>query len=303
MGKFDLSSKHIIHFYNQVWLEWLLKQPLSVESELSGDFQFIGRASDSLLQVYSQPVGRFLALTELEFSPRPRTPTRLTAYAALAREKFNLPVFVTVIYFLPPPKDTQIEEKFHSDFLGQVAHQDFQVIRLWELDAQQVLALQNPALLPFVPLMQGGNSEPVLQECANRIRTQPNAEELETVLSMFAGYVMENQLINRILRSSSMIEILRQSPFYKQILEPQLIEYMKEQLRQEGRQEGQRQMLTTDLQRLLAFRFNIPVGHFEHQFQRLDLNALEQLNDAAFTVSSRTEFEELLTRLLAPLTH
>jgi predicted transposase YdaD len=291
MGKVDLSSKTIIHFYNQVWLEWLLQQSLTVESELSSEFQFIGRASESLLQVYNPQYGRFLALTELEFSPKPRTPTRLTAYAALAREKYDLPVFVTVVYFRPPPADTQIESAFHSDFCGQVAHQDFQVIRLWELDAQQVLALQNPALLPFVPLMQGGNTGPVLQECASRIRTQPNAEELEAILSMFASYVMESQLINHILRSNTMIEILRESPFFKQVLGPQLI------------QEGQRQTLLKELPRLLLFRFNLPVGHFDDQFQRLELAALEQLNDAAFTVSSLAEFEDLLTQLLAPQTH
>ena len=303
MGKVDLSSKSIIHFYNQVWLEWLLKQPLTVEAELSSDFQFIGRASDSLLQVSNPQDGPFLALTELEFSPKPRTPTRLFAYAALAQEKYDLPVFVTVIYFRPPPADMKIESAFHRDFRGQQAHQDFQVIRLWELDAQPVLALSNPALLPFVPLMKGGNTGPVLQECAERLRTQPNAEELEAILSMFASYVMESPLINHILRSNAMIEILRESPFFKEVLWPKFIEYERELGRQEGRQEGQYQMLLKELHYPLAFRFSIPVGHFESQFQRLDLNALEQLYQAAFTVSSLAEFEDLLTRLLAPQTH
>ena len=299
MGKVDLSSKSIIHFYNQVWLEWLLKQPLTVEAELSSDFQFIGRASDSLLQVSNPQDGSFLALTELEFSPKPRTPTRLFAYAALAQEKYDLPVFVTVIYFRPPPADTTIESAFHRDFRGQQAHQDFQVIRLWELDAQQILTLSNPALLPFVPLMKGGNTGPVLQECAARLHTQPNAEELEAILSMFASYVMESPLINHILRSNAMIEILRESPFFKEVLWPKFIEYEREL----GRQEGQYQMLLEDLQDLLAFRFSVPVGHFGNQLPRLNLKALEQLRKAAFTVSSRAEFEDLLTRLLAPQTH
>lgn len=295
MGKVDLSSKSIIHFYNHVWLEWLLKQPLVVEAELSSDFQFIGRASDSLLQVYNPQDGHFLALTELEFNPKPRTPTRLTAYAALAREKYNLPVFVTVIYFRPPPADTTIESVFHSDFRGQQAHQDFQVICLWELDAQQVLALQNPALLPFVPLMRGGNTGPMLQECADRIRTQPNADELEAILSMFASYVMEKELINHILRFSTMIEALRESPFFKDVLWPKFVEYERNLVHQED--------TLKELHRILAFRFGTLVGHLENQFQRLDLNALEQLQEAAYTVSSLADFEDLLTRLLAAQTH
>ena len=302
MGKVDLNTKSTIPFYQQVWLEWL-QQPLIIEAELSSDFQFIEGTSSSLLQVYTPQDGRFLILTELEFSPKPRTPTRLTAYAALAREKYDLPVFVTVIYFRPPPADTTIESVFHSDFRGQQAHQDFQVICLWELDAQQVLALQNPALLPFVPLMRGGNTGPMLQECADRLRTQPNADELEAILSMFASYVMEKELINHILRFSTMIEALRESPLFKQVFGPQLIEYGRELGRQEGRQEGQYEMLLKELHYPLAFRFSIPEGHFENQFQRLDLNALEQLYKAAFTVSSLAEFEDLLTRLLASQTH
>lgn len=300
MGKVDLSTKSIIPFYQQVWLEWL-QQPLIIEAELSSDFQFIEGTSSSLLQVYTPQDGRFLILTELTFNPKPRTPTRLTAYAALAREKYNLPVFVTVIYFLPPPADTTIESAFHSDFRGQQTHQDFQVIRLWELDAQQILTLPNPALLPFVPLMRGGNTGPMLQECAERIRTLPNADELEAFLSMFAGYVMESQLINQILRTSVIVKVLHKLPFFKQVLLPKLIEY--EHNRQEGRQEGQYEMLLKELHYPLAFRFSIPEGHFETQFQRLDLKALEQLYKATFTVSSLAEFEELLTRLLAAQTH
>lgn len=78
-----------------------------------------------------------------------------------------------------------------------------------------------------------------------------------------------------------------------------MIEYQK-QARQEGCQEGQRQTFLKELHHLLAFRFSIPVGHFDDQFQRLELTALEQLNDAVFTVSSRAEFEDLQTPLLSP---
>jgi hypothetical protein len=46
LGKVDTGSKKIIHLYNQAWLEWILQQSIEIETELSGEFQFIARASD-----------------------------------------------------------------------------------------------------------------------------------------------------------------------------------------------------------------------------------------------------------------
>ncbi len=93
----------------------------------------------------------------------------MTAYAALARRKYKQDVYVTVVYFMPPPKDKDIVEVYHREFMGQQAHQDFQVIKLWELKADQVIAFDNPVLLPFVPLMDGGNTEAMVRKCAEVI--------------------------------------------------------------------------------------------------------------------------------------
>jgi hypothetical protein len=52
----------------------------------------------------------FLALTELQLLHKADLPQRLMTYAALARHKYQLDVFVTVVYFLPPAKQTTIEK-------------------------------------------------------------------------------------------------------------------------------------------------------------------------------------------------
>jgi len=193
LGNIDTGGKRIIHLYNKAWIEWTLQQSLEVETELSSDFQFIHRDSDSLLKVKG-PSGSFLSLTELQFVYKRNMPQRLMAYAALAREKYDLKVFVTVVYFRPPPKDETVATCFHEEFLGQTAHQDFQVISLWELDAQKALAFNNPAVLPFVPLMQGGNTVEVVQTCAERLRQEEHAEELEMFLGLLASYVLDQKI-------------------------------------------------------------------------------------------------------------
>ena len=87
MGKYDIGGKQTINIYNQAWAEWVLQQQqVEVEAELSGEFQFIARATDSLLQINS-PEARFLVLTELQLLYDEDMPDRLAAYATLARRK------------------------------------------------------------------------------------------------------------------------------------------------------------------------------------------------------------------------
>ena len=218
MGKPDISGKKVIDMYGKAWAEWLLQQEkIEVEAQLSGEFQFIARASDSLLQIKGEDK-TFLALTELQFKYDKKMPARLRTYAALAHHKYDLDVYITVIFFLPPPEDIDhVPDKFHREYRGQVAHQDFKTVCLWEMDAKQVLAFDMPALLPFVPLMQGGNRVEVVRQCAERIRQESNSEELEAILAIFASYVMDEELIKQLLRWE--MQIVQESPLIKELVE------------------------------------------------------------------------------------
>ncbi len=294
MGKVDLSSKQIINIYGQAWAEWVLQQEqIEVEAELSSEFQFIARITDSLLQVNSQ-TRQFLVLTELQFRYDEEMPDRMMAYAALARQKYKQNVYVTVVYFMPPPKDKHIVEAYHRDFMGQQAHQDFQVIKLWELEANQVLAFDNPALLPFVPLMHGGNTETMVRKCAERIRQEPEATELEAILAVFAGYVLDVELIKQILRWE--MQIVQESPIIQELQQ----EWM-EKGREEGREEGERKATLEGLQQTLTIRFDVVLEKFDESFEQLDLKALKQLNEMALTVQTLVEFENALVEIASKI--
>lgn len=186
MGRFDTSGKHIIHLYARAWAEWIVNsQQLAVTGELSGEFQFIARATD----VLNEQDNEFLSLTDLQLKFDENMVRRLAAYAALAREKYRLEVHAAVVYLRPPPEGRTITKVFHREFTGQTAHQDFQAVCLWELDAEAALALDNPAPLPFIPPMKGGNTPHMLRRCIAKVHAQPNAQELEMALAIFASIV------------------------------------------------------------------------------------------------------------------
>ncbi len=295
--KADTSGKRTIHLYAQAWAELVSKRAqLEIEAELSGEFQIITRATDVLLRVRDSNGHQFLVLIELQLRYDANMPRRLVAYAALAREKYKLEVYVAVIYLLEPPPQSVLAQQFHSEFMGQTAHQDFDVIRIWDLAAADVLAVGNPALLPFVPLMRGGATIETLQACVERIRQEPEVEELEVLLAAFASFVLDTETVKQILRWN--MKIIHESPLYKELFkdyEQGLADGLTRG-REEGREEGRDAVLFT-LRHFVAYRFHVALDHFDAQFQKLDLEAIKQLTKITLDVATLAEFEAALAQL------
>ncbi|MBX3055623.1 MAG: hypothetical protein KF770_04045 [Anaerolineae bacterium] len=91
-------------------------------------------------------------LAELQLQYDATMPARLQNYAAMARQKFDLPIVPIVIYLTPPPAGIELASAYHSEFMGLVTHQDFKAIKLWEINAVEALAMDLPVgILPYVP--------------------------------------------------------------------------------------------------------------------------------------------------------
>jgi predicted transposase YdaD len=164
---------------------------------------------------------------------------------------------------------------------------------VWELAATEALALNNPALLPFVPLMQGGATKEMVMACAERIRREPEALELETILAVFASYVLDTNLIKQLLRWE--MTIFKESPIIQELLfqEHKLgFEEGRQEGRQEGEGQGERKATLKDLRQILTIRFDVPPPDFEKRLEPLGLPALRQLITAALTLETLPEFEQ-----------
>ena len=78
-------------------------------------------------------------------------------YAALTEERYGLNVYPVVVNLLPLSPGDAAVTSYHSDFMGLIAHQDYRVINLWEVDAGEVLEQKWTTLLPYVPILKGGD--------------------------------------------------------------------------------------------------------------------------------------------------
>jgi predicted transposase YdaD len=249
----DIGSKRLIGLAPTAWLRWLLNdETVEALALLAADFQWVGRETDILLRARSPVHGEFLVINEMQLRPDPAMPRRLTAYTALARERYALPVYPVVVNILAGPGVAPPPPRFESEFLGLVARQDFHQVNLWELDARPIVQRPLVPLLPFVPIMGGGSEAGTLEKALRLLRADPDLAEMETLLAFFASFVFPTELIRRIMRWD--MTVLRESPWYQEIFSEGL-----EQGLQQGLEKGRTEALLATLLGILQHRFgNVP---------------------------------------------
>ena len=268
--KADIGSKRLIGLSPDAWAQWILQRSdITTQDILSAEFQWISRESDVLIQATSPQDGQFLILNELQLRYTPSMPRRMRAYAALAEERYKLSVYPVLINFLPPSRNTIIVQSYESTFMGLRALQDYHVINLWEVDAQIAFQPELLSLIPFVPIMQGGNTTEMVQQAAYQLRQNPNLSEFEPLLGFFANFVLDSALVQQILRWDMVI--LEESPWYQEILGRGL---------QRGRQEGRQEEAANLVIRLLTRRLTGLEVAVEAQIHGLGIAQLETLSEA-----------------------
>ena len=152
----------------------------------------------------------------------------------MAEEKYQLPVYAVLINLLEASSET-IVNVFKSNFAGQKAIQEYQVINLWEVDVDIVFQRNLSTLLPLVPILKGGAEEQVIRRALRQLRVQGQPGELESMLGFFATYVLDLDLVQQILRLD--MAILEQSPLYREI-----VQRSEQRGEQRGKQEGIQQI-------------------------------------------------------------
>ncbi|WP_392531611.1 Rpn family recombination-promoting nuclease/putative transposase [Nostoc sp. C117] len=212
----DISTKKLISLAPNNWARWVTGIPDIVTGEiLNTEFQWISRQSDVVIQAESPQYGKFLILNELQLRHTPEVPRRMRAYTALAEEKYKLPTYPVLINILKI-SNSEIPTSFASNFIGLRAIQDYRVINLWEVDVNIAFEMSLPSLLPFVPILKGGENESTIREALRMLRADEQLNQLETVLAFFATFVLESALVQEIMRWD--MTVLRESPWYQEIL-------------------------------------------------------------------------------------
>ncbi|HIK03379.1 MAG TPA: Rpn family recombination-promoting nuclease/putative transposase [Trichormus sp. M33_DOE_039] len=280
----DVSTKKLISLAPDNWVRWVTQMPDIIAGEiLNSEFQWISRESDVLIRVASPEYGEFLVLNELQLRYQPQMPRRMRAYAGLAEEKYNLPTYPVLINILKTSNE-EIPTTFTSNFAGLRVIQDYRVINLWEVDVNIALQQPLPSLLPFVPILKGGENELMIREALQILRADEQLNQLETVLAFFATFVLESSLVQEIMRWD--MTVLRESPWYQEILR-------EGEARGEAR--GERKGLISSIEINLEVKFGNDGLQLMPQIAQIsDTAQLKEILRQIVTANSIEELRQLL---------
>jgi predicted transposase YdaD len=275
----DVSTKRLISLAPNNWVKWVTQIPDVVAGEiLNSEFQWISRESDVLIRVESKEYGKFLVLNELQLRYKPEMPRRMRAYAGLAEEKYKLPTYPVLINILKTG-DAEIPTRFESNLAGLEVRQDYRVINLWEVDVKIALEQPLPSLLPFVPILKGGEDESIIREALRLLQADEQLNQLETVLAFFATFVLDSSLVQEIMRWD--MTVLRESPWYEEIL-----------------QRGKREERLSNIELSLEVKFgNEGLKLMPKISQISDLETLKTIQRSILTVASLDELKHILQNL------
>ncbi len=185
----DIGSKKLASINLTGWVNWLLqREDVEAQELLSGEFQWISRETDLLIRSYTPEHGEFLTLNELQLRPTLRTPRRVNAYASLAEERYGIPVYPVVLNILPHSEPAASVDYYESYFMGLYARREYRVINLWEIEAQHAFDPDKESLLPFVPVMRGGDTVEMVRRAVVALRANEQLREFEPLLAFFASF-------------------------------------------------------------------------------------------------------------------
>jgi predicted transposase YdaD len=109
-------------------------------------------------------------------------------------------------------------------------HWHYQPVRLWEMTAENLLQLEQPALTALIGLTQLQRPEAELPQALNRIRSVADVEQRQRLLSVMVSLLPTEEVIQmaeKLLEESE--SLLLDTPYLRR---------MREKGRAEGREEG-----------------------------------------------------------------
>lgn len=276
----DVSTKRLISLAPHNWVKWVTQIPdITADEILNSEFQWISRESDVLIKVKNPQYGNFLVLNELQLRPTPEMPRRMRAYAALAEEKYKLPTYPVLINILKTT-NAEIAASYESNIAGLRAIQDYRVINLWEVDVNIAFSQPLPSLLPFVPILKGGENESTIREALQILRADEQLNQFETVLAFFATFVLESALVQEIMRWD--MAVLRESPWYQEI-------------EQRGVEKGRREELFLSIELFLEMKFGSEGLELMPTISQIDdLQRLKSIQQAIKTANTVEELQNFL---------
>lgn len=204
---------------------------------------------------------------------------RMAVYILLLIETYRMDVYSTVVY-LRPDAGRNDPGKFEQNLPGNQVLVEYEVVRLAEMDGQQILDAKTTGLIPFTPLMKRP-ADVDKDEWLRRCIQTADSLEVPDKLAYLGGMAM---LGNLDYEKEQILEMIRRHTMH----ESDLYQYMSANGARERALQYILQALEIRLQPEEAQRFKPSLERIE------DPQHLIELHRAAILAGSPDDFQEVL---------
>ncbi len=225
MAKYETISKHLIQTYPKDFIRVTLEEDdVEVLDILDTEQIRVGtQHTDSLIRAHIEGKEALIHY-KLQTTDDPSMPLRMIGYIGYVFEHHDLPIYSNVIY-LRRNAGRRDPGCFTHEISGRPVVIEYKVIRLSEIEGQDIIDGGPSGLFPFAPLMKrpvGIDSEAWLRHCVdatNALRVDESIKvELLGRLMILSGLEYDPTLINRILSQKGLMDaIMRESSFAQYI--------------------------------------------------------------------------------------
>lgn len=296
MADIDTISKYLIQHYPDHFAHFALaRDDVEVIEVIETEQTTVeARRSDSFIRVR---IGDEEVLVHHEFqttdSTNPPMPRRMAGYIGRAIEHHGLPIYSNVIYLRPNAGQNDPGHYIQERFGYQIVIQ-YKVIRLIEIEGQRVLESGQSGLIPFTPLMkppEGMASDAWLRQCIHTAQTRrierTRKSNYLAGMAVLSELVYAPEIVSEIIMKEGLMDLIRESS---------LIQYFKQEGREEGFEQGERKSTIEDILEVLEIRFGLSETHpLSARISAIDnVQHLKQLHRAAVQVSNLDDFEGML---------
>jgi predicted transposase/invertase (TIGR01784 family) len=276
---FDNVCKFLAENFSEDYATWLLGRPVTLTKLSPTELSLEPIRADSLILEQSEDL-----VLHLEFQTEPDESMgfRMLDYRVRVYRRFPKKIMHQVVIYLKPTKSNLVYQD--SFQLGATTHR-YRVIRLWEQSSE--VFLKSPGLLPLAILTESEEPTIRLREITKGLDTIENPgmrANLMAATAVFAGLVMEPEMIKTILRS----DIMKESAFYQDILQEGLQEGLQ-MGRQEGLQMGRQEGEVALLMRLLVKRFGNVSESIQSRLTQASIADLERWGDRILEAKTLTD--------------
>lgn len=309
MTQVDNPLKVLIASFSDLFAAWLLGQPPRRVRPLNVELPASTTRSDLVFEVI-QVDGR-IVLLHIELQGRRShkpMPWRMLDYMTrLARREFgdtqpdaSLRLHSVVIYTEP---GAGANDTGHYELLGtgdafSLAWR-YEVVRLWQMEAEEILKLGQPAFLPLIGQSRLRQPEQILSQTLSQLRQVADEQQRGRLLTALMSLMRDEEvlkMVEKMLDASE--ELLLDTPYLQRIRQQG-----KEEGRLEGKAEGVLEGLREAILEAITLRFNPPAKDYRQISQQLEQlterKPMQELHATAIEAEKIAIFTSRLAELLS----